>query len=435
MKINRLIFGVSLIFMLLLMFTFHSIMKNPSTNIDIIAINHVVKTIETELDKQEEAIKRFGQLNNLSYEIIIKSDPNYEGRINDAIKDRLILLDLHNGEEIIGKVIFINSNLLQYQERRQLFIIFLGATILVWFTFIAAMAFLYHQIILPFRNMQDFAKRVAKGNLDIPLDIQKNNYFGAFTESFDLMRHELKRARQAEYEANTSKKELIAEISHDIKTPVSTIKAICELMQVKLEKAFKKQDNLYSKDVISLLDFQKDRVQIIYQKADMIDKLISNMFHATLEELEMLKIEPKETQSTVIEGMVNEMSHYEKIKVKSTLPNCLIYCDELRLSQVIDNIVSNSYKYANTDIHVFFELKRDKKLLLMKIKDFGTGVKDSELPLICQKYYRGSNESVKNTSGSGLGMYLARLFMEGMQGSLDYYNEDGFVVEIGIQMI
>lgn len=410
-------------------------MKKPNTEIDVIAVNHVIKTIEAELEKQEEGISRIGQQNNLSYEILLMSDPDYEGRINDTVKDRLVLLDLHLNEELIGKIILTNSNILQKQARTQLFLIFLGATIMAWFTFIVVMTLLYHQIIHPFRNMQDFAKRVAKGNLDIPLDIQKNNYFGAFTESFDLMRDELKRARQAEYEANTSKKELIAEVSHDIKTPVSTIKAICELMQVKLEKAQNNQENNKSQEALSLIEFQKDKIQIIYHKSDMIDKLISNMFHATLEELEMLKIEPKETQSTVIQAMVTEMSHFEKIKVKNALPDCLIYCDELRLSQVIDNVVSNSYKYANTDIHVLFELNREKKQLIMKIKDFGTGVKESEMPLICQKYYRGSNESVKNTSGSGLGMYLARLFMEGMQGSLNYYNEDGFVVEIGILMI
>jgi signal transduction histidine kinase len=116
------------------------------------------------------------------------------------------------------------------------------------------------------------------------------------------------------------------------------------------------------------------------------------------------------------------------------IPSCLILCDTLRLSQVIDNIISNSYKYAGTNIEVYFHMNKENKLLMVKMKDFGIGVEKSQLPLLCQKYYRGTNKKVQNISGSGLGMYLAKLFIEGMQGTLDYYNEVGFVVEIGIRI-
>lgn len=84
---------------------------------------------------------------------------------------------------------------------------------------------LYLNYIKPFRELQEFTTQIAKGNLELPLPIRRNNFFGAFTESFDLMREELKQARESEYQANISKKELIAELSHDIKTPVATIKA------------------------------------------------------------------------------------------------------------------------------------------------------------------------------------------------------------------
>jgi len=80
------------------------------------------------------------------------------------------------------------------------------------------------------------------------------------------MREELKRARESEYEANRSKKELVAELSHDIKTPVATIKAVCEVLCVKE----KNQDTL-------------EKVEVIANKAEMIDSLVGNMFHATLE--------------------------------------------------------------------------------------------------------------------------------------------------------
>ena len=88
----------------------------------------------------------------------------------------------------------------------------------------------------PFKKLQSFAVNVARGNLDIPLKMDKNNPFGAFTESFDIMREELAAARQSEYAANRSKKELVASLSHDIKTPVASIKAVSELMLMRADR-------------------------------------------------------------------------------------------------------------------------------------------------------------------------------------------------------
>ena len=85
----------------------------------------------------------------------------------------------------------------------------------------------------PFRELKSFAEHVSKGNLDVPLRMQKHNYFGAFTESFDRMREELKKSSERENQANRAKKELVAELSHDIKTPVATIQATCEVMEMK----------------------------------------------------------------------------------------------------------------------------------------------------------------------------------------------------------
>lgn len=437
MKIKELLVVVTLIFALILSVSYYYLYHEDKNAVDIVAINHVVKTVEETFAVQKESIKRTGKVETLNYELILREDNNYQEKINEAVENRLILLDLSTEDEIMGKIIFTDFDSVQRQMKNRLLLLLFLVIGAVWAIMVMVILRLYTQIIKPFQSMQNFAQKVAQGKLDIPLDMQKNNYFGAFTESFDLMRDELKRARQAEYEANISKKELVAQVSHDIKTPVSTIKAICELIQAKLNQTLGGTGKEGSRDdeVLELLDFSSDKIQIVYHKADMIDKLISNMFHATLEELEMLKIEPKETDSSVIGNMLEEMNHYEKIYLKNKLPKCLILCDSLRLSQVLDNVISNSYKYANTDIHVWFFIDKNNKLLNIKIKDFGLGVKEEELLLICQKYYRGTNDSIKNTSGSGLGMYLTRLFIEGMDGTLHYYNEDGFAVEIGIRIV
>ena len=167
--------------------------------------------------------------------------------------------------------------------------------------------------------------------LDIPLNMDKNNYFGAFTESFDLLREELSAARQREYESNRSKKELVATLSHDIKTPVASIKAVSELMlmQAKDEKVIK-------------------QVNTIYSKAEQINLLVTDMFHATLEELQQLKLTVTEESSEVLVDMIENVNYDHQI-VYDSIPPCIILTDPVRMQQVIDNIISNSYKYAGTN--------------------------------------------------------------------------------------
>ena len=242
----------------------------------------------------------------------------------------------------------------------------------------------------------------------------KRNYFGAFTESFDILREELKRARNSEYEANRSKKELVASLSHDIKTPVATIKAICEILQIKLQS-----------------EAEKEKLHVIERKADVIDHLIIDMFNSTLDDLEKLKITPAEELSTIIEPMFNEINHYGKIHMRSQVPECMIWVDALRLNQVIDNLINNSYKYADSDIDVDFE--KIGHALQITIQDYGAGVSSEELPLIVEKFYRGENS--KGKDGSGLGLYLSKTFMESMGGSLRIDGSRGFRVILRIALV
>ena len=230
--------------------------------------------------------------------------------------------------------------------------------------------------------------------------MDKSNLFGAFTESFDIMREKLKIARENERQANESKKELVASLSHDIKTPVASIKAISELMQV------------CSKDSKTV-----DKLIIIESKADQIELLINNLFHATLEELEELKVDSCEENSKIIADLIKK-SDFNNLVSEFNIPNVIIKCDKLRLGQVIDNIISNSYKYSNTKITISSYLCDNH--LIISFNDYGKGINKDELPLLCQKFYRGSNSKSKN--GSGLGLYISKYFMNKMDGDLTLNN-------------
>lgn len=276
--------------------------------------------------------------------------------------------------------------------------------------------YLRKNITQPFERMKETAHYIAAGNLDVPLQMDKNHTFGAFTESFDILREELKIAREKEYLANESKKELVASLSHDIKTPVTSIKLISEVMIAKNP----------GEEVVQ-------KLTSINQKAEQIDALISNMFHATMEELGELKVTCRDESSDIIKEIVRNTDYNEKVNFFTEVESCLISVDKLRLEQVIGNIINNSYKYANTPIAVTCEIKNN--FLIIQIKDFGPGVKEEELPLIFQKYYRSKEETVRKQSGAGLGLYICSYLMEKMGGTIHGMNiRDGFVMEIMIAL-
>ncbi len=360
---------------------------------------------------------------DMGCDILLVSDEDYEMRLNKAYQNEALVMDLASAPyaaqsgaslESAGKIVW------NVEERhyRNLEIGLKKRMTALWGILLLGglglLGFFYVRLMRPFRQLEIFAGQVAKGNLDFPLPVKKHDYFGAFTESFDLMREELKRAKESEYEANRSKKELVAELSHDIKTPVATIRATCEVMQVREQNA----------DTLA-------KVAVIDAKAKLVDELITNLFQASLEELEVLKVEPLEESSAVIGDIFRELSDYSDIRVHGAPPSCLVYMDRLRLQQVIDNIVNNAQKYAGTPVTVgFWETGRG---IGIRIRDEGEGVDPEELPYLGEKFYRGGN--AKGKAGSGLGLYLAGQFMERMYGGLEYYNENGFVVELLLRKV
>ena len=314
-----------------------------------------------------------------------------------------------------GKIVVYSEAEPELKEIRLFVTVVLFAVILLAIGFIIFNGlYLHKHVIKPFWRLQDFAGSVAKGNLNTPLTMDRQNIFGAFTESFDIMREELAIAKENERKANESKKELVASLSHDIKTPLASIKAITELLLVKTE----------DQNVV-------ERLHSIDQKTEQIEVLVSNLFHATLEELEELKVSCHEISSLEVDQLLKNADSNHRIK-SHEVQECLVICDPLRIQQVFDNVISNSYKYADTVIEVTF--KAEYGFLNVIIEDYGKGVIKEELILIKQKYFRGSNSVGKN--GAGIGLHISNYFMEHMDGYLRIANgEHGFQTIIGIKLV
>ncbi len=345
----------------------------------------------------------------------------------------------YSGQELdIYKQVWNNTNESFDENKHRMFVYMLAFwcfALVLGYLFIVIIYFAW---IKPVREMESFASEIAKGNLDIKLPMHKNSISEGFTESFDLMREELKASRIREMEAEKAKREMVAELSHDLKTPVATIQATCEVMELKLKMELEKAQD---EDKIKMLSDNLEKVGYISNKSETINQLVQSVFHATLDDMEEVKIKPEETDSRIIEGCIKNLKEYGNIILENHIPECLVYIDKLRMEQVIDNIVGNSYKYAGTDIHVSFDtvkntpdkISTDNGFVKITIRDEGPGVNENDLPLIIEKYYRG--ESTKEKQGYGLGMYLANYYMEKQGGGMEYYNENGFVVELLVRKV
>ncbi|MBO4420679.1 MAG: hypothetical protein J5783_02515, partial [Lachnospiraceae bacterium] len=136
----------------------------------------------------------------------------------------------------------LNANLEQGRDMMLKYVIVFWAVLFV--IGIIFILVIHHFMIKPVKEMENFASEIAKGNLDVPLPIHRNNMFGSFTESFDIMREELKVSKEREFEAEKAKREMVAELSHDLKTPVATIRATCEVLDLKYKKEIEKTEEL-----------------------------------------------------------------------------------------------------------------------------------------------------------------------------------------------
>lgn len=260
-------------------------------------------------------------------------------------------VDILEDGKVLGRIIFINNG--EDDFKRKVGVWALAFLAIFLLKDILAVFYLRKHIFDPVKRMNDFAGQIARGNLDIPVDCSAS--FGAFSESFDIMREELLYARKGEQEADKRRREVIASISHDIKNPVASIQAIAEYQSLTTGS-----------------DELRREFETITQKTNQINGMIHNLHTSMLDDLERLEVRPKELGSSAIGEALRQADFRKRIK-DFEIPECLVMADQVRFMQVADNIISNSYKYADTQIEVcsWFE----DECLCISIKDFGKGVK------------------------------------------------------------
>ena len=277
--------------------------------------------------------------------------------------------------------------------------------------------YIWFAILRPFEKLTGFAERIANGDFDLPLNYERTNYFGKFTWAFDCMRREISSARACEKEAIENNKTVIASLSHDIKTPVASIRAYAEGLEAGMDATPEKRAKYLS---------------VIMRKCDEVAALTNDMLLHSISDLDKLKMNPTEFELCgFIKETVSEISARNNIRLNLPAYFIDVNADRNRLTQVFENIISNAAKYAKTDVEI--SAAKTEKGTEIIFRDFGGGIPDEEIPFIFNKFYRGSH--IENENGAGLGLYIVKYVVTQSGGEVYAENlPDGFCIKINLPL-
>lgn len=407
----------------------------------ITTLNHIVKTAgehRDDLTALEDIDVDFVIVDagdHLLYSHVTEGSSPDKLSVGEAIEKRYPYSYLSDGGKIWGAAILLDDPADAFKKM----IFYVTAALIILVLLMGVLMILYglyirKSIVMPFRNMKNFAAKVAQGKLDEPLRMDKDNMFGVFSESFDIMREELAETKERELELQKKERELVASLSHDLKTPVTGIKLTAELIKMRLSvKTDMDNTGEYEGEELGgrapVMEGEGEKIYFtaeelhalnadaegIYQKAEQIDVLLADLFTSTLDDLKEFKVACRDEESKILADIVKS-SDERSLAVMDDIPSVIINIDRRRMSQVIGNVISNSYKYADTRIDIAFRISG--KYLEMQITDHGPGVPKAEIDLITNKFYRGKDWRDTDKDGNGLGLYIAKMLMNKMSGDL-----------------
>lgn len=269
----------------------------------------------------------------------------------------------------------------------------------------AVLFYIRAKILHPFERITNVPYELSKGNLTLPVKENKSRFFGKFLWGIDLLRENMEQQKTREMALQKEKKTLLLSLSHDIKTPLSAIKLYARAL---------------SKNLYSDVDKQLEIVEKINEKADEIEKYVTQIITASREDFLSLEVNNGEFYlADLIENIVSLYS--EKLPLLKTefmvgeYRNRLLFGDLDRSVEVLQNIMENALKYGDgRSVELLFP--DDDEGVLISVRNSGCTLEKSDLPHIFESFWRGANAA--NIRGSGLGLYICRQLMHKMRGEI-----------------
>ena len=255
--------------------------------------------------------------------------------------------------------------------------------------------FLSHKLSKPITDITDKAKKLANGDYNVHFEESEIMEINELSNTLNYMENEM--SKTDEY-----RRDLMANVSHDLKTPLTMIKAYAEMVR---DLTYKDKDKREAN--LNVIIDESDRLNVLVNDILELSKLQANATDLNLEEFDLVQ-------------ELNEiLKRYEIIKetenynfIVDTPSEVLIKADRKRLNQVIYNLVNNAINYTGDDKKVFITIKSNKKDYHLSITDTGKGISNEDLRHIWDKYYKKDKNHRRNVVGTGLGLSIVKNILE-----------------------
>ncbi|WP_368274764.1 sensor histidine kinase, partial [Enterocloster lavalensis] len=276
--------------------------------------------------------------------------------------------------------------------------LFLGIVILV-VAGITLTVWVYRSILSPLNKLQEATKQIKAGNLDFTLDVDADDEIGELCNDFEEMRMRLRENAEEKVQYDKESKELISNISHDLKTPITAIKGYVEGIHDGVASSPEKLDKY---------------IRTIYNKANDMDRLIDELtFYSKIDTNKIpytfTKINVAQYFKDCIEevGLDMEARGIELGYFNYVDEDVVVIADAEQMKRVINNIISNSIKYLDKKKGIInIRIKDVGDFIQVEIEDNGKGIAAKDLPNIFDRFYRTDSSRNSSQGGSGIGLSI-----------------------------
>ena len=300
------------------------------------------------------------------------------------------------GVKIDNTDIFIYSNLEDISDftlivkRQLMYICAIGIFIAVIMS-----VFLSNKITEPITKITKKAKKLGSGNTEVSFD-------ESGIKEIDELSETLTQAQKEMVKTDELRRDLMANVSHDLKTPLTMIKAYAEMIR---DISYKDQDKM--NEHLGIIVDETDRLTVLVNDILDLSRMQSSADTLSIEKFDL---------ASDIKTIVNRyqiIKETEKYTINVEIPDeIIIKADKKKLNQVIYNLINNAINYTGDDKTVIVRVTKHKKYYLVEIIDTGKGIKESEIPYIWNKYYKNDKNHQRNVVSTGLGLSIVKEIFE-----------------------
>ena len=288
---------------------------------------------------------------------------------------------------------------------------------------VALTGWVYKALYQPLSQLQKATHEIKNGNLDFTLDADSDDEIGQLCQDFEEMRIRLKESTEEKVQYDKESKELISNISHDLKTPITAIKGYVEGILDGVASSPEKLDKY---------------IRTIYSKANDMDRLIDELtFYSKIDTNKIPYTFSKINVASYFKDCVEEVgldldaNNIELGYFNYVDEDVVVIADAEQMKRVINNIISNSVKYLDKKKGLLnIRIKDVGDFIQVEIEDNGRGIAAKDLPNIFDRFYRTDSSRNSSKGGSGIGLSIVRKIIEDHGGKIWATSKEGIGTEI-----